>query len=113
LAALKNSGLPRIVFGTDTAAFLTDFAEPECDVVGLDWRIDLPRARQLLPGKALQGNLDPAVLASNWPVVEKATGHLLASLPDRTGYIFNLGHGVWKDAHPDTLKRLVEYVHAY
>ncbi|HUD11420.1 MAG TPA: uroporphyrinogen decarboxylase [Candidatus Saccharimonadia bacterium] len=113
LAAIKTKGVPRIVFGTDTAAMLTDFADPDCEVVGLDWRIDLPGARRLLPHKALQGNLDPAVLACSWNVIENATNRILASLPNRTGYIFNLGHGVWKDANPDTLKHLVEYIHAY
>jgi uroporphyrinogen decarboxylase len=111
LAAIKTKGVPRIVFGTDTAAILPDFADSECEVVGLDWRIDLSRARQLLPHKALQGNLDPAVLASDWKIVESATHDTLSSLSDRTGYIFNLGHGVWKEANPDILKRLVEYVH--
>jgi uroporphyrinogen decarboxylase len=113
LAAIKKPGLPRIVFGTDTTAILPDFADPECEVVGLDWRIDLPRAREMLPTKALQGNLDPAVLASDWPVVESATSRILSSLSDRTGYIFNLGHGVWKDTRPDTLKQIVEFVHAF
>lgn len=113
LASLKGTGVPRIVFGTDTAAMLTDFADPECEVVGLDWRIDLSRARALLPNKALQGNLDPAVLSSPWGIIQDKTQTILDSLPDRTGYIFNLGHGVWRDASPETMKKLVEYVHEH
>jgi uroporphyrinogen decarboxylase len=111
LAALAGTGVPRIVFGTDTGSFLTDFADPDCEVVGLDWRIDIARARRLLLGKALQGNLDPAVLAADWPTITRKTDQILTSLPDRTGFIFNLGHGVWKEANPETLKRLVDYVH--
>jgi len=110
LQALEPTGLPRIVFGTDTAAILTDFAAG-FEVAGLDWRIDLARARQLLPHTTLQGNLDPAVLGAGWPVIASHADKLLKSLPDRRGYIFNLGHGVWKQANPDHLRRLVDYVH--
>jgi uroporphyrinogen decarboxylase len=113
LSSLTDTAVPRIIFGTDTGSFLTDFADGDCEVVGVDWRMDLSRARQLLPGKALQGNLDPAVLAAGWDVVQEHTDQVLSQLSDRTGYIFNLGHGVWKEASPETMKRIVDYVHAH
>jgi uroporphyrinogen decarboxylase len=112
LTNLAATGVPRIVFGTDTAAILTDFAS-DCEVIGLDWRIGLPQARKLLPNLALQGNLDPAVLGAGWDVIANHTDDLLKSLPDRRGFIFNLGHGVWKQANPDDLRRLVDYVHTH
>src|SRR5476649_1968235 len=65
MTSLYDLHVPRIVFGTDTGSFLTDFADADCEVVGLDWRMDIERARKLLPYKAIQGNLDPAVLLSN------------------------------------------------
>lgn len=112
-AALASTGIPRIIYGTDTAGIITDFADVDCEVVGIDWRLDLAKTRQLLPDKAIQGNLDPAVLSSGWDITEHKAGQILQSLPNRRGYIFNLGHGVWKEASPDTLRRLVDYVHTH
>lgn len=111
--ALAHTGVPRITFGTDTAGILTDFADVDCEVVGIDWRQDIAKARQLLPDKAVQGNLDPIALAAGWDVTRHKAAQILESLPNRRGFIFNLGHGVWKEAHPDTLQRLVEYVHEH
>ncbi|HEY2004615.1 MAG TPA: uroporphyrinogen decarboxylase [Candidatus Saccharimonadia bacterium] len=111
--ALASTNVPRIAFGTDTAGILTDFADVDCEVVGLDWRQDLAQVRRLLPDKAVQGNLDPAVLASGWKATEHQAAQILASMPNRRGFIFNLGHGVWKEADPETLRRLVDYVHTH
>jgi uroporphyrinogen decarboxylase len=109
IASLADTDVPRIVFGTDTSAILTDFAG-DADVVGIDWRLDLSEARRRLPGRALQGNLDPAVLTADWPTIQAQADAILQA-GGRTGHIFNLGHGVHKDLQPDTLKRLVDYVH--
>lgn len=113
LTALTSAGIPRIVYGTDTAGIITDFADVDCEVVGVDWRLDIAKARQLLPDKAVQGNLDPAVLASGWDVTKHKAAQILQAMPNRRGFIFNLGHGVWKEADPDTLRRLVDYVHTH
>jgi uroporphyrinogen decarboxylase len=112
-AQLNKHKVPRIMFGTDTGAMLADIASVDCEVVGVDWRTDIASAQKLLPNKALQGNLDPAVLLSGWPVVETQTKALLDHVPSRTGFIFNLGHGVLPDTSPDTLKGLVDYVHEH
>src|SRR5262249_49999995 len=70
-AALKHHKVPRIHFGTDTGAMLEDFSNVDCEVIGVDWRMELSRAREIVGKKSLQGNLDPAVLLCDWPVVEK------------------------------------------
>jgi uroporphyrinogen decarboxylase len=111
--ALKPTGVPRIIFGTDTGAMLADFASVDCEVVGLDWRTELSAARELLPTKALQGNLDPAVLLSNPDVIHSKAGHILDSLVSRDGFIFNLGHGVLPEVSVETMKGLVDYVHSH
>ena len=111
-SALKDRKLPRIHFGTDTGAMLKDFADVDCEVIGVDWRIELSHAREVVGKKALQGNLDPAVLLCNWEVVEKKVDEMLEDLGSRKGYIFNLGHGVFPETNDIQIKRLVEYVHA-
>jgi len=110
-SSLKATGVPRIHFGTDTAGMLEDFGSVEAEVIGLDWRMDLGRARQLLPGKALQGNLDPITLLAGQDVIERRVDELFASMQDRRGWIFNLGHGMPPEADDTKVKQLVEYVH--
>lgn len=110
--ALRSSSVPLIHFGTGTAGFLDLFGSVDCDVVGVDWRISLDSARRILPGKALQGNLDPVVLLADFSVIKKKVNAIFKSIDDRTGYIFNLGHGVLPDTPLDTLIKLTDYVHS-
>ncbi|MBI3940105.1 MAG: uroporphyrinogen decarboxylase, partial [Acidobacteria bacterium] len=56
------AGAPVIHFATGVAGYLEEFAASGGDVVGVDWRVDLSRARSLLTRQAVQGNLDPAWL---------------------------------------------------
>ncbi len=111
-SALKERKVPRIHFGTDTGAMLADFADVDCEVIGVDWRVELSHAREIIGKKSLQGNLDPAVLLCDWNVVEKKIDALLEDLGNRKGYIFNLGHGVLPETDDVQVKRLVDYIHA-
>jgi uroporphyrinogen decarboxylase len=83
------------------------------DIIGIDWRIPLERAWELVgPWRGVQGNLDPAMLLGPWERVEAAAVRILASVRERPGHIFNLGHGVLPETDPGDLRRLVELVHA-
>jgi uroporphyrinogen decarboxylase len=107
------AGVPRIHFGVGTGELLADLGAVGADVVGVDWRVPLDEAaRRVGPGKALQGNLDPAVLAAPWPVVADAVRRVLADASGLEGHVFNLGHGVPPEADPDVLARVVDLVHA-
>jgi uroporphyrinogen decarboxylase len=111
-AALEPAGVPRIQFGVGTGELLGLFGEAGADVVGVDWRIPLDEAaRRVEPGKALQGNLDPALLLAPWQVVESRARDVLARGRGAEGHIFNLGHGVLPETAPDTLARLTDLVH--
>lgn len=104
--------IPRIHFGVGTAELLPAMAEAGADVVGVDWRTPLDVAAGRVPGRALQGNLDPCVLLAPWPVVEQEARRVLAEGTKAPGHIFNLGHGVLPETDPDVLTRLVELVHS-
>ena len=82
------------------------------DVVGVDWRVPLDVARERLPGKAVQGNLDPAVCLAPWDVVADRTRDVLRRNGGRPGHIFNLGHGVLPELDPGVLAEVVALVHA-
>jgi uroporphyrinogen decarboxylase len=62
-------------------------------------------------GKALQGNLDPAVLLAGWDVVEPRARAVVDRGRALSGHVFNLGHGVLPETDPDILARLVDLVH--
>ena len=101
---------PTIHFGTGASHLLPDLAAVGGDVIGLDWRLPLDAGWSLVEGRAVQGNLDPAVLAAPWDVVEREALDVLARAGGRPGHIFNLGHGVLPETDPDMLTRLVALV---
>ncbi|MFB6677248.1 uroporphyrinogen decarboxylase [Streptomyces sp. NPDC057684] len=110
--AVEEYGVPRIHFGVGTGELLGLMGEAGADVVGVDWRVPLDEAaRRVGPGKALQGNIDPAVLFSTPEAVEAKAREVLDAAADLEGHVFNLGHGVLPTTDPDSLTRLVEYVH--
>ncbi|MFE0415759.1 uroporphyrinogen decarboxylase [Streptomyces tendae] len=110
--AVSGYGVPRIHFGVGTGELLGLLGEAGADVVGVDWRVPLDEAaRRVGPGKALQGNLDPAVLFAGREAVETQTREILDTAAGLEGHVFNLGHGVLPTTDPDALTRLAEYVH--
>ncbi|GIE09339.1 uroporphyrinogen decarboxylase [Paractinoplanes ferrugineus] len=112
LGGLADAGVPRIHFGVGTAVLLRAMGEAGADVVGVDWRTPLDRATEIVgPERALQGNLDPAVLFAPWEVVEREARRVLAEGRAAPGHVFNLGHGVLPQTDPEMLTRLVELVH--
>ena len=102
--------VPTIHFGTGTATLLEEMAAAGGDVIGLDWRIPLEIGWARVPDRAVQGNLDPAVLLAPWDVVEREALDVLERAGGRPGHIFNLGHGVFPSVDPDTLTRLAALV---
>ncbi|MDQ6649514.1 MAG: uroporphyrinogen decarboxylase [Actinomycetota bacterium] len=113
LAGLAGLGVPRIHFGVGTGELLGLMGEAGADVVGVDWRVPLDSAAgRVGPGRALQGNLDPAVLFAPWEVVAAKTRDVLERGKAADGHVFNLGHGVLPETDPDVLARVVDLVHA-
>jgi uroporphyrinogen decarboxylase len=110
-AALRDKDVPRIHFGTNTGAMLQDFSNVDCEVIGVDWRIDIAQAKTRIGSKAIQGNLDPAVLLASQQTITAKFDELLSSLPSKDGFICNLGHGVLPETDDKKLAKLVEYIH--
>jgi uroporphyrinogen decarboxylase len=81
------------------------------DVIGIDWRIELDRAWRLVGhDKAVQGNLDPAVLLADRETIRRRAKEVLDRAADRPGHIFNLGHGVLKQTPLESAQYLIEAV---
>jgi uroporphyrinogen decarboxylase len=112
LEGVADLGVPRIHFGVGTGELLGAMGEAGADVVGVDFRVPLAEAsRRLGPQRAVQGNLDPALVFAPWPVVADQVASVLASGARTPGHVFNLGHGVLPATDPDVLARVVDLVH--
>ena len=103
--------VPTIHFGTGTTEqLLAAMARAGGDGVGVDWRIPLGTAWDVIGDRAIQGNLDPTALFAPWEYVEMAARDVLARAGGRPGHVFNLGHGVLPQTDPDVLTRLTALV---
>ncbi|MFF2388739.1 uroporphyrinogen decarboxylase [Agromyces sp. NPDC058104] len=104
--------VPVVHFGVGTGELLGAMKEVGVDVVGVDYRVPLDvAAARIGAGVPLQGNLDPALLAAPWPVLESAVREVLRQAEAAPAHVFNLGHGVPPETDPAVLTRVVELVH--
>ena len=116
LAALKpgpdGRKVPTIVFTKGGGQWLEDLAASGADAVGLDWTVDIARARRDIGARvALQGNLDPVVLLTDPATVARATAAVVRAAGPAPGHIFNLGHGIMPATRPENVAALVAAVH--
>ncbi|MGN6446502.1 uroporphyrinogen decarboxylase [Amnibacterium sp.] len=110
LAAVHD--VPKVHFGTGTALLLPAMRDAGADVVGVDHRLPLDAASALLGGSTpVQGNIDPALLAAPWPVLERHLEAVAAAGRAAPAHVLNLGHGVPPDTDPGVLTRIVEWTH--
>jgi uroporphyrinogen decarboxylase len=107
--------IPCIVFTKGGGLWLDQIADIGADAVGLDWTVNLGRARALVGDKvALQGNLDPVALFAKPEQIQAEVARTLASYGAPSaghGHVFNLGHGISQFTQPDAVAVMVEAVH--
>jgi uroporphyrinogen decarboxylase len=130
LAGLKRTDadgnvVPRLVFTKGGGLWLDEMKDVDCDVLGLDWTMNLGKARAILESgvgsqKSLQGNIDPNILFAPPAAIQTEVNRVLDSFGKPhtdvskrgTGHIFNLGHGISQFTPPEHVTALVEAVHA-
>ena len=109
---VKPTGVPVILFGTSTAGILPVLAEAGSDVLGVDWRIDLQAAWNLIGhDRAIQGNLDPALLFGPRDELDRHVQRILREVSGTPGHIFNLGHGILPETPVENVQFVAERVH--
>ncbi len=108
---LESVSVPRIHFGTGTGHLLEAMAECGSEAIGIDHRIPLDEAARRLPGKVLQGNIDPARLAAGWENLAAHTRDVVERGRSAPAHVVNLGHGVPPETDPAVLTDLVALVH--
>jgi uroporphyrinogen decarboxylase len=108
---IAGTDVPAIHSGVGTGHLLDLMREAGGDAFGVDHRLPLDVAWGTVGyDRAIQGNLDPAVLLGPWDAVERKARDVLARAGNRAGHVFNLGHGVLPDTPVERLQRLVDLV---
>lgn len=111
--ALKPLNVPLITFGVGASHLAEEWHDLPVDVVGLDWRMHIQEAQAKGFTKTIQGNLDPTLLIADWDVLERRAREIIKQGVAYGNHIFNLGHGVFPDVKPATLKKLTKLIHSY
>ncbi len=114
----ENDGerVPVIVFTKGGGAWLEAMSECGCDCVGVDWTVNLTKARVRTDDKvSLQGNLDPMVLFAGEEAIRREVRRVIDSFGTvgNGGHVFNLGHGISQFTDPEAVAVLVDEVHKY
>ena len=106
--------VPLIVFSKGANGHLEALADTGCSALGVDWTIDIGEARRRVGARvALQGNLDPAVLAASPDAIRTQVRAVLDAFGPEPGHVFNLGHGITPDIDPAHVAVLVDAVHEF
>jgi uroporphyrinogen decarboxylase len=107
-----NSKVPVIYFAFNASAMLPLVKESGAEVIGLDWRIEISDAIDILgTGCAVQGNLDPCTLFGTRDVIRERVSTVLRGAAGAHGHIFNLGHGILPEVPVENAVSMVETVH--
>lgn len=101
--------VPKIVFAKGAFFARASMDSIPCDVVGLDWNMDIAESRTLLPNKVLQGNLDPCALYGSFDEVRMETRKMLDAFKG-SAHIANLGHGLYPDTEVDKVRCFIDTV---
>lgn len=109
---LQRDGIPIIYFVKNSGTMLELVKQAGSDVIGLDWHVNLGKARDILgEDVAVQGNLDPTVLYAPQDHIEREVQRILDENAGRPGFIFNLGHGILPTTPRENAIFMVECVH--
>ncbi|WP_038030918.1 uroporphyrinogen decarboxylase [Thermonema rossianum] len=102
--------VPVTVFAKGAHYIVPDLLQTDCQVIGLDWTMDLAQVRaQVGQQKTLQGNLDPCALYAPEAAIKQYVEQVL-SAAGKQRYIANLGHGLYPDTDPARVRYFVAMV---
>lgn len=104
--------VPCILFTKNGGLWIDSIANSGCNAVGLDWTMDIGKARQQVGDRvALQGNLDPSILYTNPKRIREEVASILKAFGQGNGHVFNLGHGITPGVNPDHAGAFIDAVH--
>lgn len=109
---LGASPVPVVVFAKGAHYALEQLGQIPCNVVGLDWTMRPEVARELMPGKVLQGNMDPVALFGDKESIQNTVKNMIGKIGVEN-YICNLGHGIYPETPTEGVQTFIETVHSY
>lgn len=114
IEGIRDLGAPIIYFPRGAGAHLEAATEVGCDVLAVDWTVDLEDVTARLGDRvALMGNLDPTALLADEASVRARTQATMEKARGASGYIFNLGHGILPPTPVPNAKAVIETVRAF
>jgi len=109
-----EGGVPVIHFANGATSMMDLVQKAGGDIVGVDWRLDMKKAVQVIDKKfGIQGNIDPVALFAPDDELERMVVEILEAFGTRPGHIFNLGHGIHKTSDPQKARTLLRFVHEH
>jgi len=118
VAYLKNQpstkSTPIILFTKQGGQWLEEIAASGCDAIGIDWTVDMAKARARVGNKvAIQGNLDPCTLYASPEKIQQEVKNILDAYGKGAGHVFNLGHGIYPDIPFEHVQVVIETIQQY
>ena len=111
---LAGIDVPRIYFAPNTVHGYESVASiVDADAYGLDWRLPVIEAWDRIGARAVQGNLDPAVLLTDESTIRRRCEQILDGVDGRPGYVFNLGHGIDRHSPVANVEAMVDAVRSH
>lgn len=110
LEGMGEADIPRIMFLQNAPHLVDAYAQLPAEVIAVDWRVDLPTLQRQCPERAVQGNIDPAILLGGAAATRASARRLLDNVSAR-GHIVNLGHGILPSTPIESVEALIEIVH--
>ena len=112
--AAVEGGVPLIHFANGATSMIDLVQRAGGDIVGVDWRLDMKRAVELIDERfGIQGNIDPVALFAPDDELERMVVEILEAVGTRPGHIFNLGHGIHKTSDPEKARTMIRFVHEH
>ena len=108
----KNKETKIICFPKSIGFSYKDFAKLDFDILAIDYGFPIEKSQEIYReyNKAIQGNLDPAILLSkNQDKLLNEVDFILENTKN-IPFIFNLGHGILPETPIDNVYKLVERV---
>ena len=111
----KYPTVPVIYFANGGSSYLELQRDMGCDMIAVDWSIDMATARQILgPDIPISGNIDPTILFGTKEQIEQAVRDCI----DKAGgpgnkHLLNLGHGVMQGTPEEAVGWLVDECKRY
>ena len=112
LSQVKTKNTNVICFPRGIGSFYKEYAQLKFDIFALDYNFPIEKASEIYHnyGKAIQGNLDPAILLLNDnKIILSEIKRIITATKDIPS-IFNLGHGILPETPIKNVEKLVEVI---